>query len=58
MLLVGRVSRKVTPVLRQICDQMAEPECVISRFPCTRRKPMRRSATGFPRTGGLATSVT
>ena len=58
MILVGRVSQKMTPVLRQIYDQMAEPKCVISRFPCTRRKPMRRSATGFPRTGGPATSET
>ena len=34
MIVAGRVSQKMAPVLRQIYDQMGDPECVISMGAC------------------------
>src|SRR5216110_1627179 len=34
MIVAGRVSQKMAPVLRQIYDQMMEPKCVISMGVC------------------------
>ena len=34
MIVAGRVSQKMAPVLRQICDQMAEPKWVIAMGVC------------------------
>jgi len=34
MIVAGRVSRKMAPVLRQIYDQMSEPKWVISMGAC------------------------
>src|ERR1700684_4477345 len=34
MIVAGRVSQKMAPVLRQIYDQMAEPKCVLDMGVC------------------------
>ena len=47
MIVAGRVSQKMAPVLRQIYDQMAEPKCpATSRT--ARASPVRRSASRSP----------
>ena len=38
MIVAGRVSQKMAPVLRQIYDQMAEPQAGCCRWACARRR--------------------
>src|SRR5258708_38373335 len=40
MIVAGRVSQKMAPVLRQIYDQMSEPQWVISKGLCASRSAM------------------
>jgi NADH-quinone oxidoreductase subunit B len=53
MILAGRVSQKMTPVLRQIYDQMAEPKCVISMGSAP---PAAGCSTTTPSSRGSTTS--
>jgi NADH-quinone oxidoreductase subunit B len=48
MIVAGRVSQKMTPVLRQVYDQMMEPKWVISMGVCVTSSCSPR-ASGSPR---------
>jgi len=50
MIVAGRVSQKMAPVLRQIYDQMPEPKWVISSSSTTRSNTRRWERTGRRRT--------
>jgi NADH-quinone oxidoreductase subunit B len=55
MIVAGRVSQKMAPVLRQIYDQMPDPKWVISMGACVQRRhvqQLRRRAGRRPHRAG------